>query len=157
MGSHVTGGDVYGLVEENTLIRHKIMLAPRARGTVTYIAESGSYNINVSTRHWRQQCKQSCKCGGTEVDGVHPLIFEGGRRPPTDRVSEGWTGVLPHPPTYFGGGWTPSSHFLFFSFAPPPPVMKVVRRSGGPLAERPPTSFLHLQNCLAEIIGELAA
>ena len=29
--------------------------------------------------------------GGAQVDGVHPLIFEDGRRPPTDRVVAGWT------------------------------------------------------------------
>jgi V-type H+-transporting ATPase subunit A len=46
VGSHLTGGDIYGLVQENTLIQHKLMLAPRARGTVTRIAESGSYDIN---------------------------------------------------------------------------------------------------------------
>ena len=58
---------------------------------------------------------QCCKCGGTEVDGVHPLFFEGGRHPPTDRVSAGWTGVHPRPPTYLRGGWTPSTHFFFYT------------------------------------------
>ena len=29
VGSHVTGGDVYGTVHENTLIKHKIMLPPK--------------------------------------------------------------------------------------------------------------------------------
>ena len=47
---------------------------------------------------------QCCKCGETEVDGVHPLIFEGGRRPPTDWIVAGWTGVHPRP--------TPSTHLL---------------------------------------------
>jgi len=45
-GSHVTGGDIYGYVHENTLIKHKLMLPPKAKGTVTYIAEPGSYTIN---------------------------------------------------------------------------------------------------------------
>ncbi|RWS24399.1 V-type proton ATPase catalytic subunit A-like protein [Leptotrombidium deliense] len=45
VGSHVTGGDIYGYVHENTLIKHKIMLPPKAKGTVTYIAEPGSYTI----------------------------------------------------------------------------------------------------------------
>jgi V-type H+-transporting ATPase subunit A len=48
LGSHVTGGDVYGFVHENTLIKHKLMLPPKAKGTVTYIAEPGSYDFNVS-------------------------------------------------------------------------------------------------------------
>jgi V-type H+-transporting ATPase subunit A len=45
IGSHITGGDVYGVVYENQLIKHKIMLPPRAKGTVTWIAEPGSYSI----------------------------------------------------------------------------------------------------------------
>ncbi|XP_014667614.1 PREDICTED: V-type proton ATPase catalytic subunit A [Priapulus caudatus] len=46
VGSHITGGDIYGVVHENTLIRHKIMLPPRSKGTVTYIAPSGMYDVN---------------------------------------------------------------------------------------------------------------
>jgi V-type H+-transporting ATPase subunit A len=46
IGSHITGGDIYGYVQENTLIRHKLMLSPKAKGTVTYVAEPGSYHID---------------------------------------------------------------------------------------------------------------
>ncbi|XP_046353005.1 V-type proton ATPase catalytic subunit A [Haliotis cracherodii] len=46
IGSHVTGGDIYGVVYENILIKHKIMVPPKARGTVTFIAEPGSYDVN---------------------------------------------------------------------------------------------------------------
>ncbi|KAF7238092.1 V-type proton ATPase catalytic subunit A [Varanus komodoensis] len=46
IGSHITGGDIYGLVNENTLIKHKIMLPPRNRGTVTYIAPAGNYDAS---------------------------------------------------------------------------------------------------------------
>jgi len=46
IGNHITGGDVYGLVQENTLIKHKIMLAPRARGTVTFVAPPGNYTVD---------------------------------------------------------------------------------------------------------------
>lgn len=49
VGSHITGGDLYGIVFENTLIKHKILLPPRAKGTITYIADAGSYDINVRT------------------------------------------------------------------------------------------------------------
>jgi V-type H+-transporting ATPase subunit A len=49
VGSHVTGGDIFGLVHENSLIKHKIMLNPKARGTVTYIAEPGNYHVEVSS------------------------------------------------------------------------------------------------------------
>lgn len=46
IGNHITGGDMFGSVKENTLINHKIMLAPRARGTVTYIAPPGNYTVD---------------------------------------------------------------------------------------------------------------
>ncbi len=46
-GDHITGGDVFGSVFENSLLSdHKILLPPRARGTVTYIAEPGNYNVD---------------------------------------------------------------------------------------------------------------
>lgn len=45
VGSHLTGGDIYGLVQENSLIQHKIMLPPKAKGTITYIAEPGNYTV----------------------------------------------------------------------------------------------------------------
>ncbi|PIO23896.1 hypothetical protein AB205_0008790 [Aquarana catesbeiana] len=46
-GSHLTGGDIYGSVTENSLIKHKIMVPPRSRGTVTYVAPPGNYDISV--------------------------------------------------------------------------------------------------------------
>uniref|UniRef100_A0AAY4AUL3 H(+)-transporting two-sector ATPase n=1 Tax=Denticeps clupeoides TaxID=299321 RepID=A0AAY4AUL3_9TELE len=46
VGSHITGGDIYGMVLENSLIRHKIMLPPRNRGTVTYVAPPGNYDVS---------------------------------------------------------------------------------------------------------------
>ncbi|KAF3836532.1 hypothetical protein F7725_029090 [Dissostichus mawsoni] len=46
VGSHITGGDIYGIVCENSLIKHKIMLPPRNRGTVTYVAPPGNYDVN---------------------------------------------------------------------------------------------------------------
>ncbi|KAK3997497.1 V-type proton ATPase catalytic subunit A [Cladorrhinum sp. PSN332] len=46
VGDHVSGGDVWGTVYENSFISvHKIMLPPRARGTITKIAEKGSYTV----------------------------------------------------------------------------------------------------------------
>lgn len=50
VGSNITGGDIFGFVHENTLIKHHILLPPKARGTVTFIAEPGSYDLNVSQR-----------------------------------------------------------------------------------------------------------
>jgi V-type H+-transporting ATPase subunit A len=46
VGSHVTGGDVYGIVNENRLVKHKLIVPPRAKGTVTFLAERGSYDVN---------------------------------------------------------------------------------------------------------------
>lgn len=46
-GAHVTGGDIFGVVHENTLVKHKILLPPRAKGTVNYIAPAGHYTLEV--------------------------------------------------------------------------------------------------------------
>jgi len=45
-GSRVTGGDVYGIVIENTLIEHRLMVPPKAKGEVTFIAPAGHYTNN---------------------------------------------------------------------------------------------------------------
>uniref|UniRef100_A0A1B6CSQ8 H(+)-transporting two-sector ATPase n=1 Tax=Clastoptera arizonana TaxID=38151 RepID=A0A1B6CSQ8_9HEMI len=45
IGSHITGGDIYGIVHENTLVKHKMILPPRAKGTVTYLAAPGNYSV----------------------------------------------------------------------------------------------------------------
>lgn len=48
VGDHVAGGDIFGTVYENSLVdAHKIMVSPRALGTITNIAEKGSYAVNV--------------------------------------------------------------------------------------------------------------
>lgn len=44
----MTGGDLYGMVHENTLVKHKLLLPPRAKGTVTYIADPAEYTVDVS-------------------------------------------------------------------------------------------------------------
>ncbi|GAA5968187.1 hypothetical protein JCM11641_003762 [Rhodosporidiobolus odoratus] len=47
VGDHISGGDVFGQVYENSLVsEHKIMMNPRGMGTVTHIAEKGSYNVD---------------------------------------------------------------------------------------------------------------
>jgi len=46
VGDHITGGDVFGTVRENSLITtHSVMLPPGNMGTVTWIAEPGTYTI----------------------------------------------------------------------------------------------------------------
>ncbi|XP_028401256.1 V-type proton ATPase catalytic subunit A-like [Dendronephthya gigantea] len=46
VGDHITGGDIYGVVHENSLLKHYIMLHPKERGTITFIASPGSYTLN---------------------------------------------------------------------------------------------------------------
>ncbi|AOA61853.1 V-type proton ATPase subunit A of the V1 peripheral membrane domain [Komagataella phaffii CBS 7435] len=47
VGDHISGGDIFGSIFENSLLSdHKILLPPRARGTITSIAEAGSYHVD---------------------------------------------------------------------------------------------------------------
>ena len=47
VGDHLAGGDVWGTVYENSFITvHKILFPPRARGTITKIADKGSYTVD---------------------------------------------------------------------------------------------------------------
>ena len=43
-GDRVEGGDILGYVDENEVIKHKIMLPPRLKGTIKAIAE-GDYTV----------------------------------------------------------------------------------------------------------------
>lgn len=55
-GQKVTGGDIYGSVLENMLIdSHKLMIPPGAMGRITYLAEQGRYDLNVSNFHKKNQ------------------------------------------------------------------------------------------------------
>lgn len=46
VGDHISGGDVWGTVFENSFVStHRILLPPRARGTITKIASKGSYTV----------------------------------------------------------------------------------------------------------------
>ncbi|MDP2436171.1 MAG: V-type ATP synthase subunit A [archaeon] len=45
VGDPITGGDIFGLVEENSLISHRIMLPPKAKGTITFIAPADNYDL----------------------------------------------------------------------------------------------------------------
>lgn len=47
VGDHISGGDIFGSVYENSLVdNHKIMLPPRALGTINRIAEPGNYTVD---------------------------------------------------------------------------------------------------------------
>ena len=46
-GDLVTGGDVLGIVHENTLFKeHKIMADPKARGKIVEIYDEGQYTVS---------------------------------------------------------------------------------------------------------------
>ena len=45
MGARLTGGDIYATVHENSLMEHRMMVPPGARGNVTYIAPTGEYTL----------------------------------------------------------------------------------------------------------------
>ena len=45
VGDLISGGDIFGIVPENNLIEHRIMLPPNARGRITYIADPGEYTL----------------------------------------------------------------------------------------------------------------
>ncbi|KAK3613293.1 vacuolar protein sorting-associated protein 1 [Elasticomyces elasticus] len=48
VGDHITGGDSFGSVWENSLVNnHLILLPPRARGTITKMPEKGSYTVDT--------------------------------------------------------------------------------------------------------------
>jgi len=45
VGDHITGGDIFGKVPENSLLNHSIMLPPNEMGTITFIAPEGDYTL----------------------------------------------------------------------------------------------------------------
>jgi V-type H+-transporting ATPase subunit A len=46
VGDNITGGDIFGAVEENSLITHRIMLPPLSKGKVTWVAPADNYTLN---------------------------------------------------------------------------------------------------------------
>lgn len=76
VGDHISGGDIYGNVFENTLLNeHKIMLPPRARGTVTHIAEQGSYSVDdvVLETEFEGQKQKHTMCSLWPVRAPRPV------------------------------------------------------------------------------------
>nr|WCZ58435.1 V-type proton ATPase catalytic subunit A [Paratrimastix eleionoma] len=47
IGDNITGGDIYGGVQENKLINTKIMVTPGMMGKITYVAEPGMYDLET--------------------------------------------------------------------------------------------------------------
>ncbi|XP_075301168.1 V-type proton ATPase catalytic subunit A-like isoform X2 [Opisthocomus hoazin] len=77
VGSHLTGGDVYGTVTENSLMQHKLMVPPRSRGTVTYVAPPGSYSVSGVAERLRMlqvwPVRQS-RPVAEKLPACHPLL-----------------------------------------------------------------------------------
>jgi vacuolar-type H+-ATPase catalytic subunit A/Vma1 len=47
-GDHITGGDCFGIVWENSLLNeHRILLPPRAKGTIKKMPQKGSYTVDT--------------------------------------------------------------------------------------------------------------
>ncbi|KAG1407477.1 hypothetical protein G6F60_002170 [Rhizopus arrhizus] len=87
VGDHITGGDVYGRVYENSLVTiHKIMLPPKSRGTITYIAPKGQYTLEdvvletefegETTKHTMRQLwpVRSPRPVAEKLSANHPLL-----------------------------------------------------------------------------------
>eukprot|EP00890_Picochlorum_soloecismus_P000784 jgi/Picsp_1/1706/NSC_05180-R1_vacuolar atp subunit a len=45
LGDRITGGDIYGVVHENSLMEHRVMLPANARGNITHLAPAGQYSL----------------------------------------------------------------------------------------------------------------
>jgi len=45
VGDHITQGDIFGKVVENSLVTHWIMLPPGEKGTISFIAAAGNYTL----------------------------------------------------------------------------------------------------------------
>lgn len=80
VGSHITGGDLYGIVHENSLVKHKMMLPPKAKGTVVYVAPPGNYTVDVSRVGANTfscgECDGKYKFGSDKSAEWKGLIFE---------------------------------------------------------------------------------
>jgi len=80
-GDQITGGDCFGTVFENSLLsEHRILLPPRARGTITRMPSKGSYTVDEKILELEFEGKK------TEYGMMHqwPVRVP---RPVTDKLS----------------------------------------------------------------------
>lgn len=80
-GDHITGGDCFGTVWENSLLNvHRILLPPRARGTITKMPKKGKYTVDTNILELEFEGKKS------EFSMMHewPVRVP---RPTTDKLS----------------------------------------------------------------------
>ncbi len=64
VGDRITGGDIYAIVKENSLMDHKVLLPPGARGNVSYIAPAGQYTIDEEVIEVEFQGTKKVRTGG---------------------------------------------------------------------------------------------
>ncbi len=64
MGDRLTSGDIYANVHENSLLDHRIMVPPGARGNVTYIAPAGEYTITDKVLELEFGGVKKVRCSG---------------------------------------------------------------------------------------------
>lgn len=80
-GDHITGGDCFGTVWENSLLNvHRILLPPRAKGTITKMPKKGKYTVDTNILELEFEGKKS------EFSMMHewPVRVP---RPTTDKLS----------------------------------------------------------------------
>jgi len=86
VGDQITGGDIFGEVQENVVIKHKIMLFPKAMGRITWLAGRGQYTLNddvieiefggqktryTMLQHWPVRTPRPCT---EKLAGDYPLL-----------------------------------------------------------------------------------
>lgn len=59
IGDELKGGQIIGLVDENRLIKHKILVPPNVEGKVVFVAEEGEYNLKTPVVKLSQQNEAS--------------------------------------------------------------------------------------------------
>ncbi|KAH8418763.1 hypothetical protein KR222_001374, partial [Zaprionus bogoriensis] len=82
----ITGGDIYGIVHENSMVEHRIMLPPRCQGRVSWVAPAGEYTVDevileteldgFTSRHTMLQVwpVRQCRPVADKLPGVNPLL-----------------------------------------------------------------------------------
>ncbi|KRF81299.1 V-type proton ATPase catalytic subunit A [Drosophila virilis] len=82
----VSGGDIYGMVQENSMVEHRLMIPPRSQGRVRYIAPAGNYTVgdvvietefeDKVTQHTMLQVwpVRKCRPVAEKLPGNNPLL-----------------------------------------------------------------------------------
>ena len=91
VGDHISGGDIFGIVPENNLIEHRIMLPPNAKGKITYVAPPGNYTVDEKIievefggekkklHHVTEMARKGAATGRGEAPREHPAAHRPAR------------------------------------------------------------------------------